>query len=632
MEELIGKKVENYSIISILGKGGMGVVYKAHDDNLDRIVAIKILNFEAFQKPRFRERFRREAKHQAQLSHPNIVTVYGFIEYKGLVGIVMEYVEGESLEKVIYKQKRLHVYDVIYILRQVLHAIGYAHSRGFVHRDLKPSNIILNREGTVKIMDFGISKSLFEKTITKTGAQIGTVYYMSPEQINGNEVDQATDIYAIGCTMYEMICGIPPYNYDTEYKVMDAHLNEDVPRIKDSIKGLPESVDVIIAKCLRKNPYDRYRHCEEILDSFNTLDEHLNSAGARYFIRRKKDPKRAKAFSVLSTSIIIVIFLALIYFVYAQVGELLSSGTLDKFEKYDIASVYSSGSKIDFKNIKIINSDTRLNLNSIYFADDNTGVAVGDSSKVIMTTDSGKTWSPVDIIESGKLNDVYFSEDGNVYIVGENSTFLVSNNYFENFFNMNLEKGLNLHRIIFTDEYTGYVLGSDGLILRSADGGKSWQRLVTNTESALFDLSFINDKTGFAVGMKGEILRTDDMGQSWYEQEKFTDSYLKSVDFINEDLGIIVGGRHSIFRTEDGGLSWTNVGDNRSGGLNHVKFIDENNVVVVGSKGTILISTDSGENWLKVNSNLFDNLNRMSVLKNGTIFISGIGGIIIKLY
>jgi serine/threonine protein kinase len=138
MEDLLGKKIENYQIDSVLGRGGMGIVYRAIDEKLDRYVAIKVLAVKAVDKQRFIERFKREAKNHAQLSHSNIVTVYGFIEYEGLLGIVMEYVEGESLERVLFQTLLdLHVYDVVYIMRQVLEGIGYAHAKGFVHRDIK---------------------------------------------------------------------------------------------------------------------------------------------------------------------------------------------------------------------------------------------------------------------------------------------------------------------------------------------------------------------------------------------------------------------------------------------------------------------------------------------------------------
>ena len=138
MENLIGKLIDNFRIVSVLGKGGMGIVYKAYDTKLDRYVAIKLLNAQMHNRAQFVERFKREAKNQAKLTHPNIVAVYGFIEYSDLLGIVMEYVEGESLEKVIERQGRFNLYDVIYILKQILLGLGYAHSKGFIHRDIKP--------------------------------------------------------------------------------------------------------------------------------------------------------------------------------------------------------------------------------------------------------------------------------------------------------------------------------------------------------------------------------------------------------------------------------------------------------------------------------------------------------------
>ncbi|MFA7290491.1 MAG: serine/threonine-protein kinase, partial [Melioribacteraceae bacterium] len=226
MENLIGKTIDNYKIVSVLGKGGMGIVYKAYDTKLDRYVAIKMLTPQMTDKTRFIDRFKREAKNHAKLSHPNIVTVYGFIEYSDFLGIVMEYVEGESLDKVLQRQGRIHLYDIIYIMRQVLYGMGYAHKKGFVHRDIKPSNIMLNKEGITKIMDFGISKSLLDKDLTKTGSKVGTVFYMSPEQVKGLDVTHLSDVYSLGCTLYEMAAGNPPFNFETEYEIMEAQIKK----------------------------------------------------------------------------------------------------------------------------------------------------------------------------------------------------------------------------------------------------------------------------------------------------------------------------------------------------------------------------------------------------------------------
>ena len=283
MENLIGKLIDNFRIVSILGKGGMGIVYKAYDTKLDRYVAIKMLNSQIQNREQFIERFKREAKNQAKLTHPNIVGVYGFIEYSDLLGIVMEYVEGESLEKVIDRQSRFNLYDVIYILKQMLLGLGYAHSKGFVHRDVKPSNIILNKEGITKIMDFGISKSLFEKSSTITSSKIGTVYYMSPEQIKGADVTNRSDIYSLGCTAYEMILGQPPFDAVSEYEVMDSHLKKQPVKISSKLAGIPEQVDTVLLKAMAKSPMDRYGSCEEMLTDVNELDKHVTKLYSGYF-------------------------------------------------------------------------------------------------------------------------------------------------------------------------------------------------------------------------------------------------------------------------------------------------------------------------------------------------------------
>jgi len=155
---MIGSLIENYKVVSVLGEGGMGIVYKAFDIKLERFVALKVLNQTGSLNSNFVERFKREAKNQAKLNHPNIVSIYGFTEQNGILGIVMEYVEGETLEKLITRKNKLDTKDALQILQQMLEGVGHAHSKSFIHRDIKPSNIILNKEGVIKIMDFGIFK------------------------------------------------------------------------------------------------------------------------------------------------------------------------------------------------------------------------------------------------------------------------------------------------------------------------------------------------------------------------------------------------------------------------------------------------------------------------------------------
>ena len=198
--------LRDYQIIDELGKGGMGTVYLAEDQMLRRKVAIKVLNPILTDDAQFTERFRHEARVQASLIHSNIVTLYNFFEEDGYYCMVMEYAEGETLKEKIQKEGAIEEERALKIFRQMLEGVGYAHEKGIIHRDIKPSNIIIDSRDRVKIMDFGIAKILGDRGMTKTGTKLGTIYYMSPEQIRAEkDIDQRTDIYSLGITLYEMV-------------------------------------------------------------------------------------------------------------------------------------------------------------------------------------------------------------------------------------------------------------------------------------------------------------------------------------------------------------------------------------------------------------------------------------------
>src|SRR5690606_5389657 len=274
-----------------LGEGGMGIVYKAFDVKLERYVALKILNSQALNTPQFVERFKREAKNQAKLNHPNIVPVYGFTEEVNIIGIVMEYVEGETLDQLIERKGRLNLLESLKILQQILRGTGYAHSKGFVHRDIKPSNIILNLEGEAKIMDFGISKSLSDtKGITRMGTKLGTVLYMSPEQIKALEPTQQSDIYSIGITFYEMLSGKNPFDIGTDYQIMEAHLKMNPPRLSTMVGNLGNEVDEVLSSAMHKSTKKRYQSTEQFLADVERLIEILEAP-----LEKRKSKVRTKA-------------------------------------------------------------------------------------------------------------------------------------------------------------------------------------------------------------------------------------------------------------------------------------------------------------------------------------------------
>ena len=245
----------------------MGIVYLGEQTNLNRKVAIKELHSNLTENPQFKERFINEARILAKLSHPNIVTVYDLISDRGRFFIVMEYITGENVSDYIIRNRAaFELKRCINIFKHILSAFSYAHSEGIIHRDIKPSNIILQQNDVPKILDFGIAKiTNLNMGMTKTGTKMGSVFYMSPEQVMGENVDKRTDVYSLGITLFEMLTGSLPFNVDTdsEYKVQTKIVNEPLPSVRYYNPRLPEQIDSIIAKATAKRIQDRFSGCEE---------------------------------------------------------------------------------------------------------------------------------------------------------------------------------------------------------------------------------------------------------------------------------------------------------------------------------------------------------------------------------
>ena len=221
---MIGTRIGNYQILEELGRGGMGVVYKAVDVGLDRFVAIKILADQLTSKPELLDRFRTEAKAQARLNHTNIATLHSFEQAGGRWMIVMEYLEGVTFEQMIERRGPIPWQEAIPLFKQALMGLGFAHKMGVIHRDIKPSNIFVCRTGYVKVMDFGVAKVAGARQVTRAGARMGTVLYMSPEQVESRPADARSDIYSLGITLYQFISGHVPFESDSDYKVMNDHV------------------------------------------------------------------------------------------------------------------------------------------------------------------------------------------------------------------------------------------------------------------------------------------------------------------------------------------------------------------------------------------------------------------------
>ena len=266
---------DRYEILDKIGTGGMSDVYKAKDDKLGRLVAIKVLKQEFAENANFVTKFRTEAQAAAGMMHPNIVNVYDVGEEGGTHYIVMELVEGITLKKYIEKKQRLSVKEAVSIAIQVSMGIEAAHNNHIIHRDIKPQNIMISKDGKVKVTDFGIAKAVSSNTITSN--VMGSVHYTSPEQARGGYSDEKSDIYSLGITLFEMITGRVPFNGETTVAIAIKHIQEPMPSPRLYVPEVPISVEQIILKCTQKSPDRRYQNMQELIDdlkrSLMTPDE-----------------------------------------------------------------------------------------------------------------------------------------------------------------------------------------------------------------------------------------------------------------------------------------------------------------------------------------------------------------------
>jgi serine/threonine protein kinase len=273
---LINSTIGEYRLVEKLGEGGMGEVYQGVHSKIGRVVAVKILS-QAAAGPEFVERFLNEARIQAGLQHNNIATLYDFLEYDGQPCIIMEYIEGATLTDCIRSWGCLPLPDAVRYFQSIVEAIDYVHSRGIVHRDIKSTNVKITPSGQVKLLDFGIAKSGASPALTMAGGFIGTLQYLSPEQIQGGFADARSDIWALGVLLYEMATSHLPFDANTLgdlcQKITSA--NYTPPSVMN--QSVPREIQQIISRCLKKNPADRYQSARDLLQDVNRVAAGLSS-------------------------------------------------------------------------------------------------------------------------------------------------------------------------------------------------------------------------------------------------------------------------------------------------------------------------------------------------------------------
>jgi len=269
-----------YEILERVGGGGMALVYKGQDLLLNRKVAVKILRQQYVHDEEFIRRFRREAQSAASLSHPNVVSIYDVGQEDEIHYIVMEYIEGTTLNELIKERSPMQVEEAINIASQICDALDHAHHNGIIHRDIKPHNILIGRNGRVKVTDFGIARAATSSSITQTGSVIGSVHYFSPEHAKGSQAGEMSDLYSLGIVLYQMLTAKLPFSGESPISVALKHLQENVEAPRSVNPLIPQSVENLILKSMRKRPEERYQKASDMMKDLETclLPERRNEA------------------------------------------------------------------------------------------------------------------------------------------------------------------------------------------------------------------------------------------------------------------------------------------------------------------------------------------------------------------
>jgi len=286
---------DRYELEELVGTGGMSSVFRAHDRLLDRKVALKILHQQYSGDDDYVERFKREARSVAALSHPNVVTVIDRGEHEDRQFIVFEYVEGENLKRLIERRGPAPVPNALELAIQIARGLAFAHQQGLIHRDVKPQNVLLNGDGRAKVTDFGIARSLnVQRGMTQTGTVLGTSDYIAPEQAQGQRVDEHTDVYSLGVVVYELLTGEVPFPGENFVAVAMRHINEEPPSVREKRPDVPVRVDEAVRRAMAKRPEDRFPTMDAFCAELEACLAEFQAAGtqvARPAVRRQHRPR-----------------------------------------------------------------------------------------------------------------------------------------------------------------------------------------------------------------------------------------------------------------------------------------------------------------------------------------------------
>ncbi len=368
MDSMIGQTIDNYKIVEIIGRGGMGIVYKAFDLSLEKTVALKMIDPFYARNESFVKRFKTEAKALAKLENTNIVSVYALRETENGLFMVMEYVKAKTVSEWLKEKGSLTINETINIVRQLLNAINHAHKSGVIHRDIKPNNILLCEDGTVKVMDFGLAKLIQEHgeqtTMTQTA---GTLYYMSPEQIKGTKIDNRSDIYAIGMTVFEMLTGRTPFEKGTSEFDIQRQIIEGKIKSPDKFKpGIPKEFVKYIMKAVDKNADKRFHDINEMISGLKRLETIDTESDEKTRVMPDRTTAAIQTgegkprFIFAISGLVIIIVVAAVYFIFIKPSnnkEAVKQNNVKGSENLiDKTNTGGSGNKIKVASLAVYSS------------------------------------------------------------------------------------------------------------------------------------------------------------------------------------------------------------------------------------------------------------------------------------
>ena len=357
---MIGQTISHYKILEKLGEGGMGVVYKAEDTKLDRIVALKFLPPDLTKDTEAKQRFIHEAKTSSSLDHNNICTIYEVDQTRGgQLFLAMAYYEGQTVKETL-KDHPLPIDEAVSIAIAAAEGLAKAHEKGITHRDIKSDNLMVTKDGTVKIMDFGLARRAAATMLTKVGSTMGTVPYMSPEQALGEKVDPRTDIWSLGVVVYEMVSGRLPFKSDYNEAIVYSILNEAASSLTSLRSGVPMELDRIVSKAMQKNPGDRYQRIDEMLVDLRLLRKEIESGTSVLQVTFTTARTRKRAYLYIGIAGFVILMIVAGVYLWRNLGE----------KRVDLATGSENFKKLAILPFKSIRNDPEMDFLGFSLADE----------------------------------------------------------------------------------------------------------------------------------------------------------------------------------------------------------------------------------------------------------------------